>query len=454
MTKYIASIDVGTTNLKINLFNSSYEVIDTVKFTHTDIIFTDTRFEMKIDEIWQNMIGGLRQLIDKNTITDIEIVLTTAMHSVQLMTNDFSLSGPLLAWTDKRGTEVIESMSQEKANDQYLRTGTPIHSMNPFFKLVHLREQLGSLTRIGSLKDILFYRLTGEWAIDVSNASSSGLYNLSELNWDQESLQSLGISTKQLPKIQPISYSSMTLPGLLHEQATVYIGTSDGISSNFVFNDLEDIAVLSLGTSHAVRVIHEKIQCNVDFQNFSYIIHPNAYLIGLPSNNGANILAWAIKIFNSSFDELNSVLLNPPEVNTIFLPFINGERAPVWDDTAMGHLFNLTRTNTRESILYAIILGMIFNMKQNVERLAELVDFKAIGLVGGGARLEALPQLMADILGYKLFIPTMKNAETLGSIAAVKNEVFQSEYLIVEPNPHRTYEKAYKSYQNKLLKTD
>lgn len=230
----------------------------------------------------------------------------------------------------------------------------------------------------------------------------------------------------------------------------MYIGTSDGISSNYVFNDLEDVAVLSLGTSHAVRVIHEKGQLNHTYQNFAYAIHPEAYLIGLPSNNGADVLAWANKLFNSSFAELNAIILNPPEIETIFLPFINGERAPIWEDTAMAHLFNLTRVSTRESVLYAIILGMVFNIKQNVDQLAELADFKAIGLVGGGTSLAALPQLIADVLGYTLYIPTMKNAETLGSIAAVKGKTFQMEYKRVHPNENLGYTRLYDKYKETL----
>lgn len=450
MSKYLASIDVGTTNLKINLFHASYEVIATLKYTHKKIVFTAERFEMNMDEIWINVYSGLKQLIAEYQIADLEVILTTAMHSVQLLNSDYSLAGPLLAWADKRGNERISKMRSEQLREQYLRTGTPNHSMNPYFKLLHFQEQLSGSTRIGSLKDSLFYRLTGEWAIDVSNASSSGLYNLSEATWDRESLGSLGISKEQLPTIRPINYCAPAASDLFTSKVTVYIGTSDGISSNYVFNDLEDVAVLSLGTSHAVRVIHEKGQLNHTYQNFAYAIHPEAYLIGLPSNNGADVLAWANKLFNSSFAELNAIILNPPETETIFLPFINGERAPIWEDTAMAHLFNLTRVSTRESVLYAIILGMVFNIKQNVDQLAELADFKAIGLVGGGTSLAALPQLIADVLGYTLYIPTMKNAETLGSIAAVKGKTFQMEYKRVHPNENLGYTRLYDKYKETL----
>lgn len=442
---------MGTTNIKINLFSSSYEVVDTLKFAHTHIFFNEQRFEMDIDEIWTNIYKGLTELIKKNGLSKADVILTTAMHSVQLMRQDFSLVGPTLAWADKRGSEWISKMSPDVLTEQYLRSGTPIHSMNPYFKLLHLRDYLSGDTRVGSLKDILFHRLTGEWAIDVSNASSSGLYHLTEAAWDQESLASLGISKAQLPQIRPIDYACPAVSNLFASELTVFIGTSDGISSNFVFNELKDAAVLSLGTSHAIRVITNTVKLNHAYQNFAYAIHPEAYLIGLPSNNGADILAWALKIFNSSFEEINAIITNPPQTDSVFIPFINGERAPIWDETAMAHLFNLTRVSTRESVLYAIVLGMVFNIKQNVELLAHLVHFDTIGLVGGGATIEALPQLLADVLGYTLFIPMMQNAETLGSIAAVKNKAFKLEYKVLYPNQNMNYEKLYDKYKETLV---
>lgn len=80
MSKFIASIDVGTTNIKINLFNATYEVIDTVKAPHFTIYKTDSLFEMDLEEIWGNIRVGLKDLISRNAISNLEVILTTAMH--------------------------------------------------------------------------------------------------------------------------------------------------------------------------------------------------------------------------------------------------------------------------------------------------------------------------------------------------------------------------------------
>src|SRR5699024_1117436 len=358
-----------------------------------------------------------------------------------------TLSGGVLTWADTRGAEIIKKQSDEALTIQYNRTGTPIHSMNPYFKLLSVYEK-GK--RVGSLKDLLFYRLTGEWVLDVSNAASSGLLNLESLTWDDLSLSEIGLEVNLLPRIEPVDYTVRAFPTLFDAKVSVTIGTSDGISSNYVFNDLEDIAVLSIGTSHAVRVINKEPQLNYQYQNFAYNIKEGQYLIGLPSNNGADVLSWTNKVFNSSFEELNLVAAKRPHTESIFVPYLNGERAPIWNEAATGNLFDITRVSSRESVLYSIILGMIFNIKHNVSVLEELTDFKAIGLVGGVTELDAFPQLISDILGYKLYSPVMKNAETLGSIAVVKDIELPREYRIVEPRFGQSYDALFKKYLEKV----
>ena len=110
MSKYIASIDVGTTNIKINLFHSTYEVIDVVIYPHTDIYITDIVFELSLNEIWTNILKGLNELIHKYKIKKLEVILTTAMHSIQLMEEDFSLTDLLIVWADKRGEKAIKNL--------------------------------------------------------------------------------------------------------------------------------------------------------------------------------------------------------------------------------------------------------------------------------------------------------------------------------------------------------
>lgn len=435
MITYIASIDVGTTNTKINLFNREYQLIDTFKSSYQKINHQNDLYEMDFEEIWQIVTDGLDHLIHQYQLAELEIILTTAMHSVQLLDRDFNLFGQTVTWADRRGHELLPQLSKTEKEKVYQRTGTPIHSMNPYIKLLSIYQ---SDMKIASIKDLLFYRLTGEWAIDLSNASSSGLLNLATLDWDQELLTQLGLSMNDLPKIRPANYAVMTLHKSLQIPIKVIIGTSDGVSSNYIFNDLDHHAVLSIGTSHAIRIVADSPSTSVDLNNFSYAIDAHHYLIGLASNNGADILAWACDIFKTDFNELNEICINRPAGQAVFIPYINGERAPIWQDSATASLLNLTRNASRESILYAIILGMLFNIKVNVMHLGDLVAFDKIGLVGGITQMTGLTQLIADVLNKDLYIPQMENAETVGTIHLVHDVLSKGKYTVIQPNVEAT----------------
>lgn len=435
MITYIASIDVGTTNTKINLFNREYQLVDTFKSSYQKINNQNDVYEMDFEEIWQIVTDGLEHLIYRYQLAEFEIILTTAMHSVQLLDQDFNLFGQMVTWADRRGHELLPQLSKIEKVKVYQRTGTPIHSMNPYIKLLSIYQ---SDMKIASIKDLLFYRLTGEWAIDLSNASSSGLLNLATLDWDQELLTQLGLGVNDLPKIKEVNYAVTTYSESLQTPVKVVIGTSDGVSSNYIFNDLDHHAVLSLGTSHAIRIVADSPSTNANLNNFSYAIDAHHYLIGLASNNGADVLAWACDIFKTNFNELNEICLNRPAGQAVFIPYINGERAPIWQDSATASLLNLTRNASRESILYAIILGMLFNIKVNVMHLGDLVAFDKIGLVGGITQMTGLTQLIADVLNKDLYIPQMENAETVGTIHLVHDVLSKGKYTVIQPDVEAT----------------
>lgn len=455
MEKVTFSIDIGTTNLKINLFDHQDKLIDATTMPLTQTHITDVYFEVDLEEIWQHVKSGLENLRDKHQVQSGSIILTTAMHSIQLLEENGMLAFRTITWADKRGRHALADMKQEEKTSRYLRTGTPNHTMNPYYKLKEISGQITDSARIGSIKDVLFERLTGEWAIDVSNTSASGLYNIEDLSWDTETLQSLGFSEGQLPTIRPIDYSVELADGILDGDFRVIIGTSDGVSSNLTFKELKDVAVLSVGTSHAVRVVSSGPELNAELMNFSYVIDENRYLTGLASNNGASVLHWLSEIMRADFEELEEIARTRPETTAVFLPFLMGERAPLWDEQASASLINLTRSLSRESLIYAVILGMCFNIKQNVTALEQLVGFEAIGLVGGITQIPAVVQLLADILGKSLYIPNVENAETLGSIQAVRPLKIELEYTIVEPSDdlalpdyENQYQKAYERYLN------
>lgn len=431
----IISIDVGTTNLKMVLFNSNYKVEREYLYRYKKTVISSERFELDIDEIWQGMIQGFQDFKLKEAV---DVILTTAMHSFIVLDNDLQALTTVFAWNDSRGSDYVTS-------DYYIQTGTPPHSMNPLFKVKAYKEW-NEKHRLGSLKDVLYWRLTGNWWIDVANASATGMYDLASSQWSRSILDELQFKPEQLPTIYPSNKYSISQINALPIGSRIYLGTSDGVASNYAFNSFSQAGVLSIGTSHAVRMISDTPLVDKKSYNFCYEIKPKEYLIGYPSNNGGNVFEWANQVYQSNFDELEKVASQKNlSVTSIFLPYLNGERAPIWDDFATAEWFKLNRSQTREDILFSLMCGVFFNIKYNVERLKKIKDFNCLAVVGGISQSNALMQLLADILDLNLMIADMRLVETLGSIALVKEFELTFPWHIIKPNPKR-YQRLEEGY--------
>lgn len=442
------SIDVGTTNLKMTLIDEDYKVYNQVSYRYEHITMTQSAFEMDIEEIWQAVMQGIDQLVEESGFNrHYDIILTTAMHSVVLLDKDFKAKTKVYAWNDSRGAKEIDLLTQEEQVDQYLRTGTPIHSMNPYFKLKYWLSKHQDVL-VGSIKDYLFYQLTGEWLIDQASASASGLYQVNNQNWDDASLNSLDLTTKELPVVYPsIAYRMLKVdlaPSI--EDCKVYLGTTDGVASNYACRSLTDSAVLTIGTSHAVRVISNKPSVDDLTQNFCYHIKDQEYLVGYPSNNGGNVFEWIASNYATTFEYLDEISRLDLTPKATFLPFLNGERSPLWDDHATAELVNMHRDLSRDELLFSMTCGVMFNIRMNIENLANQADFSKLCLVGGMMKNLGFVQLLSDITGRDIHVPIDHEAERLGSVALVRGEVLKLDYEVTVTKTER-FNKLNEYYQ-------
>lgn len=444
LTKNIISIDVGTTNLKCVLFEN-YEIKYQESYHYQQHQIDELYYRMDMNEVLSTIQLILKKIISTFCLKKLDIVLTCAMHSIVLLSNEFKIVSPVLTWADKEGKEQVKI---EK--NYYTQTGTPKHIMNPYYKLKHLLNNSVQVEKLGSLKDIIFYFLTGEWKIDIACASSSGLMNIKTKCWDKEILTDLGVSVLQLPIIENGDYFNRLLTDYQVQESRVFLGYSDGVSSNAAFCNLSNAAVLSMGTSHAVRIIANKIIIDEAIHNFCYAFSSDQYIIGFPSNNGGNVFDWICATFNLSFEQLIQIVEQRPNITGIFLPYIYGERSPIWKDEPFYSFISHNDYSSKEDKIFSMICGVLFNVKLNVEQLREKFLFDKLALTGGVSHSKALCQLLADILELPLFISKNKNIETFGTIQLIEDDFRKIEYEVIEViNP--VYNDYFKQFKKELV---
>ena len=193
--------------------------------------------------------------------------LSTVMHSFAGLDEDFKPLMDMQTWADSRSADIVREMKQDEGLCRrfYEKTGCPIHASYPLAKVLWLRKHHPDMFRqmryVGSLKDYLFYGLTGKWLIDHSAASTSGLYNERLMDWDEEILSYAGLRKDQLPeavstthqeKLQRQAAEEMGLP----EGLPVVIGATDGVLVNVGIGAVEPGQLsATIGTSGALRML-------------------------------------------------------------------------------------------------------------------------------------------------------------------------------------------------------
>ncbi|MFY4774426.1 gluconokinase [Metabacillus sp. RGM 3146] len=444
--KYAIGVDIGTTSTKSVLFSTEGTVIAKHGIEYPLYSPTPETAEQDPEEIFRAVIGTIKETMKSSNIDASDVLcvsFSSAMHSVIAVDSSGKPITKCITWADNRSAEWTEKIKNEmNGHEIYLRTGTPIHPMSPLSKLVWLRNEKADIFQAAhkfiSIKEYIFLKLFNEYVIDYSIASATGLFNLKNLDWDEEALQIAGITSDKLSKPVP---TTCKVEGLdesyakeMHlDPSTPFItGASDGVLSNLGVNAIKpgEVAV-TIGTSGAIRAVTDKPVTDPKGRIFCYALTENHWVIGGPVNNGGMIFRWAKEELGASEVEAAKRLgMDPYEILTeiaskvkpgadglLFHPYLAGERAPLWDSNARGSFFGLGLHHKKEHLIRAVLEGVIFNLYTVLLALKELIgEPKKIQATGGFARSPLWRQMMADIFHQEIYVPESFESSCLGAV--------------------------------------
>jgi gluconokinase len=280
-----------------------------------------------------------------------------------------------------------------------------------------------------SIKEYIWYHLFNEFQVDHSIASSTGLFDIEKLSWYKKSLELAGIKKEKLSQPVPTSYFRSGLTSSIASKLKIdinipfCIGASDGCLANLGSNALKKgIAAITIGTSGAVRISSSKPIRNFSIMNFNYILDEKHFICGGPVNNGGNILQWIKDKFldgeNLTHDEILALADTvPPGSNgLLFLPYLHGERAPVWTDKICGLYFGIRSVHKKADFVRAALEGVCFALKNILNVLEHGVgEVSQIQLSGGFIQSPLWVQILSDITGKKLCLVQNEDASATGA---------------------------------------
>ncbi|WP_413627027.1 gluconokinase [Fructilactobacillus vespulae] len=481
--EYVIGIDIGTTSVKTVLYDEKGEVQGYSNDLYTLYQDTTDMAEEDPEEIFSAMIDGLNHVLEK---ADLEngslkgISYSCAMHSLICLDENYKPLTRAITWADNRAVDYADELKENGLGMEiYKNTGVPTHPMTPLTKIMWIRNQKPEIfnkTRwFVGIKEYINYKLFGTLKEDYSIANATGLFNIHTMDWDKQALEVARITRDQLPELVDTNYQ---LTGMVDHYANMIgidkntpfvIGASDGPLANLGVNAIKPgVVAVTIGTSGAVRVVTDKPKIDPKGRVFCYYLAKGMWVVGGPVNNGGIVFRWvrdqlclpekvtAEQMHLDAYDLLTQIAAEVPAGSDglIFLPFLGGERAPIWDADARGTYFGLTRKHTRANMIRAALEGIVYNLYTVMLALQEVVgEPTSIQATGGFARSELWRQMLADVFEQDVNIPksfegTALGAATLGmqSLGMIDSLYDVDKFVGVTQN-HKPNPENYEAYR-------
>jgi gluconokinase len=485
---YFLGVDIGTGSTKAVAINEPANAILSTEQVSYPTIHPRPLFSEQAPElIWQAFIKCIVRTVTKLGHAPEAIGLSTAMHSVIAVDQQGQPLTNMITWADGRSATIAREIRRSHdARKIYESTGTPIHAMSPLCKIrwlrIHEPELFRKAARFISIKEYIWFRLFGEYKMDHSAASGTGLMDILQLRWYRPSLELAGIREENLSSLVPTDYYRDDLTDALQLQLSLpattkfVVGGGDGCLANLGSNAIaKGVACLTIGTSGAIRVACEMPCYDFDSMTFNYILDSNTFVCGGPINNGGVVLKWFLDDLlekspaaATDYATILSQIASIPAGSggLIFLPYLMGERAPIWDSRASGAFFGITVRHQQKHFVKAVIEGISFALYQVAGALEGASGkIRHINASGGFVHSGEWLQVLSDIFNTTIYRKNTEDASSIGAalIAAKASRnlpsypVFldkeESEAFAPDGANHERYLKAFELFKRLYEKT-
>ena len=431
---YILAVDIGTTSTKGLLVQPNGEVVISANVPY-QTNYPEAGYAEQDAETLLNAVKKVIQDCAKGNTDHIKgISCSCAMHSLIAVDTKGKALSPVILWGDTRSASQARQLRGSKEGDKiYQATGTPIHPMSPLCKLMWMKENqtelFKSASRFISIKEYILFHLTGEWAIDYSLASATGLFDVHQLNWMPEALKQAGIDESKLsPCVSPyhtVAIADQSGADELHLKINTpfVLGGSDGCLANLGSGVMEPGELsITIGTSGAARLTSKQFCGDKQQRIFNYRLDEEYFITGGATNNGSVLLSWFREQILKEKVTAPELLERAAKVEAgaeglLFLPYILGERAPFYDPNARGVFFGVAQHHTCEHMLRALIEGICFEIKTIADAIEESsgANIHQVVASGGFSRSEIWVQILADILGKEISVNDPNDASAIGA---------------------------------------
>ena len=427
MAPRILALDIGTTSTKgllVDAWGGTHGL-------HTVGYQTSRPHPGHAEQDPVEILSAVRATIATLAPMDVDLVFSSAMHSLIGVDANGQPLTPMWTWADQRsGAIAAELRAGPDAEQLHARTGTPLHPMSPLCKIRYLRgaepDLFRRIARFVSIKEYVIESLLGARCVDHSVASSTGLLDVPTREWNARALELAGIDASALSPLVPTTHVLEDGPG----KRRVVVGATDGVLANLgvapeAGREGVRMACLTLGTSGAARLTVDAPVLDPRGRLFCYVLDAKRHVIGGAVNNGGLVLRWLRDLFSipetaagtaAFMARVESVPLGAEGL--LCIPELTGERYPSYRSTGGGRFHGLNVAHRAEHLQRAGIEGMMLAFAPLVAELEQQsggAPLTEVRIGGGMFGWEFCRQLLADITGRRVRMPASVESSALGA---------------------------------------
>ena len=439
----VLGIDVGTGGTRAVIINERGTILASATENHE--AFTSPRIgwaEQHPEDWWKACGKAVRKALAQANISKERIAcvgLSGQMHGAVMLDGAGKVVRPALIWCDVRTEKQCLDLAEKPGRDRIIElTCNPPLANFTLTKLLWTREnEPGNWNRVRSVmlpKDYVRFKLTGERAIDVADASGTLMLDVARRQWSQEMLQAVGIDSSVLPKLYE-SHEVCGMVSALGSEATglatgtpVVAGAGDQAAGAVGMGIVTAGAVsATIGTSGVVFAATDQPlrDDRGRLHTFCHAIPQRWHVMGVTQAAGLS-LRWfrdhlapeAGKNGNDPYEALTREAATAPAGSDglLWAPYLMGERTPHLDPNARGALVGLTASHKRAHVVRAILEGVAFSLQDTFTIFSEMkVPVKSVRLGGGGARSALWRQIQADVYGREVEILEAEEGAAYGA---------------------------------------
>lgn len=434
MGKQLLGIDIGTSACKVAVFNEDGEVLAQSSQPYQVYYPEQGWAEQDADEWWNAICAAIREVLAADAVNTADICgigVDGQSWSAIPVDKDGNALDRTPIWMDTRARDICDRVKAEVGMDTIFQVAgndfLPSYSTPKMLWFKENKPEVFAKTyKFLQSNSYIVFKLTGIMSQDLSQGYGVHFFDMNKLEYDQKLAEKLGLSVDLVPDL----YRCDQVVGTVTEEAAKATGLCEGIP--VVAGGL-DAACGTLGAgvykpgqtqeqggqAGGMSICTDRALAHEKLILSAHVV-PDMWLLQGGSVGGGGALKWFRQEFGKdmSFDDLTAEAGAVPAGSdgVVFLPYMSGERSPIWNPDAKGVFYGLSFDKTRGHMIRAVLEGVAFSLEHNLRTAAETgIQVDTLNAMGGAANSVLWTQIKADVTGKKIQVPASDTATTLGA---------------------------------------